>query len=140
MRKGVRLREEAVLETVLIDDYVPPLGASFPLLGFASIGGSGFARIDIDRASLPPPLHWDTSALLVTGELVVASAAEARAVPLRRGRAGCSEGSCWLQERAGGADGQRTRRRVASKPSPALFKVAKRQAGWHHMPSSCYRA
>lgn len=57
----------ARLEVILINDFVPAYGDSFDIIDWGSITGS-FDTID---ASLPAPLVWDTTRLYVTGELVV---------------------------------------------------------------------
>jgi hypothetical protein len=57
----------ARLEVILINDFVPAYGDSFDIIDWGSITGS-FDTID---ASLPAPLVWDTTQLYVTGELVV---------------------------------------------------------------------
>jgi pectate lyase len=52
---------------VLLDGYAPVEGDVFELFGFASVSGS----FDFSLPSLTAGLDWDTSDLLVTGELSV---------------------------------------------------------------------
>jgi hypothetical protein len=60
----------ATLEVVLINSFVPAVGDRFDILNWGSLTGS-FGNIDISGATLPAPLVWDTSQLYVSGELVV---------------------------------------------------------------------
>ena len=61
----------ARMVVILIDDFVPAAGDRFQVLKFGTLTGSGFSALDFSQAALPEPLSWDTSQVLVTGELLV---------------------------------------------------------------------
>ena len=60
----------ATLKVILIGGFVPMYGDTFDIMDWGSFNGS-FGSIDTGAASLPAPLHWDTSQLYLTGELIV---------------------------------------------------------------------
>jgi hypothetical protein len=60
----------ATLEIVLFNGFVPAPGDRFDILNWGTLIGT-FGTIDTSAAILPAPLVWDTSQLYLTGELVV---------------------------------------------------------------------
>ena len=61
----------AALELLLINGFVPLYGQRFDVLDWGSLSGSGFASVDTSAAVLSYPLEWDLSALYLTGEVIV---------------------------------------------------------------------
>lgn len=61
----------AAFELLLINGFIPQFGDSFDVLNWGVLSGSGFSSIDTNAATLPHPLEWDFSLLLLTGEVVV---------------------------------------------------------------------
>lgn len=60
----------ASLEVVLLDGFIPAYGDRFDLMNWGSITGA-FGTVDTSAAVLPAPLLWDSSELYLTGELIV---------------------------------------------------------------------
>ena len=67
----------------LIGPFTPAAGDRFQILSFGMLEGTGFSAIDFSEAPLPPYLEWDSSSLLVNGELAVVELSSAT-VPLPR--------------------------------------------------------
>lgn len=72
----------AQLRVVLLDPFVPVAGDRFEVLRFGTLAGSGFSAVDVSQAVLPAALEWDTSELMVSGELVVSAVPQRESVPV----------------------------------------------------------
>ena len=67
---GTLTINNATLQIVLLNGYLPQFGERFDILDWGSLTGS-FGNIDTSNAPLPHPLAWDSSQLHLSGELVV---------------------------------------------------------------------